>query len=243
MLLKEHLSYFQHYIMKKTIVILLFLSCAPFLFSQVVILPASDLFSDYSGQIRSTIDKRTSNIEGSPYVFEEFQDGIVYPKNRSQGFTIQLNINAYSEMFEFLFEGDNFEMPAYAFDSIIIAGSTFIPVSEFKNDVVTFYAMEVIDRDGQGNYLVKEYVINLLEATMAKAYHQPTPARYQVFPANYFIYDSGQRTLVPLRNLRRLEKNLDYPNGTKEFIHENHLKPRKIEDLKKLFRYLYPSAK
>ena len=203
-------------------------------------LPASDLIHDYSGQIRNSVNKKTLKVEGNPYIFEDFQTGLIFPKNDDKVFKVELNVNAYSNLFEIQFEDRVYEMPNYAFDSILIDQSTFIPVSVFKNEVVTFYSMEILSKDDKGNYLVKEHVIHLLEGTMAKAYHQETKSRYQSYPANYFIYESEERNLIPLRQFKELTKNPEFTVNIKDFIKTNKIRKRDIHDLQMLFHFLYP---
>lgn len=219
---------------------ILFSFSGTFLSAQYTVMPASDLIQDYSGQIRNSIDKKDLSIEGNPYVFENFLPGLVFPKNDERVFRVNLNVNAYSNLFELKYEDRVYEMPNYAFDSVKVGQSTFIPVSVFKNDLVTFYSMEVLANDKNGNYLVSQYVMHLLEATSAKAYHMASPAKYQSYPNNYFIYNSEERKLYPLRQVKSLSRYLDIDKDLKTFLKENRIHKRDTADLQKLFYFLYP---
>ncbi|MCF8381806.1 MAG: hypothetical protein K9H49_19705 [Bacteroidales bacterium] len=229
--------------MKSIIVFFTFLFISLSLSAQYTVLSASDLVNDYSGQIRNSIDKKDLSIEGNPYVFEDFISGIVYPKNDDRAFHVNLNVNAYTNLFELKFEDRVYEMPNYAFDSVNVAGSTFIPVSVFKNEMVTFYTMEVLARDGKGNFLVQQHIIHLLEATSAKAYHMASPAKYQSYPNNYFIFESEDRNLYPLRRVKSLTQIEKYSKDLSVFLKENRIRNRSISDLQKLFYFLYPGSK
>ncbi len=209
---------------------------------QLRVLPATELIKDNSGRIRSSINKTLSNIEGTPYIFDEFVDGVVFPKDRNNAFRLKLNVNAYSDMFEFQFEEKVYEMPNFTIDSVIIGRSTFIPVVEFKEEKVNYYSMEILARDGKGNYLVKQYVVHLLEATMAKAYHQAEPTRYQSYPVNYYFYNSAAQKLTELSQIKKLKKDPAYPAGLKTFLKENRIRSRNTNDLIELFNFLYPSS-
>jgi hypothetical protein len=206
---------------------------------QMVVLPATELIKDNSGQIRSSINKTLSNIEGTPYVFDQFVDGVVFPKDRNNAFRLKLNVNAYSDMFEFEFDDKVYEMPNFTIDSVIIGNSTFIPVVEFKDDKVNFYSMEILARDGKGNFLVKQYVVHLLEATMAKAYRQAEPTRYQSYPVNYYFYNVAEQKLTELKNVKKLKDDPRYSGQLKVFFKENRIRSRNIDDLIELFNFIY----
>ena len=224
----------------KLLFLISILSLSITLSGQYNMLPASDLIHDYSGQIRNSVNKTKLTVEGTPYIYDNFQVGLIFPKNNDKVFKVKLNVNVYSNLFEIQYEDRVYEMPNYAFDSIVIDQSTFIPVSVFNNEAVTFFSMEILSKDNKGNYLVKEYVVHLLEGTMAKAYHQETKARYQPYPANYYIYESEERNLIPLRQIKELSKNPEYTVNIKGFIKENRIKKRDVQDLQMLFHFLYP---
>ncbi len=210
-----------------------------FAFSQVVILPVDNLVRDYSGQIRSTVGKTGEGIDGTPFVFDDYVSGIVYPSNKKDAFNVMVNINSYSDMFEISVNDNKYEMPNHSFDSVKIGVSKFIPVNQFKDDRLTVYTMQVLGEDRKGNYLVKEYVINLLDAQAAKAYQQPRPATYQLFPPKYYFYESEERKLIPLNTFRVLKKDVDKPEELRSFLKENRINKRDVTDLQKLFNFVY----
>lgn len=209
-------------------------------FSQVVVLPVDNLVRDYSGQIRSTVGKTGEGIEGTPFVFDDYVSGIVYPSSKKEAFDVMVNINAYSDMFEISVNENKYEMPNHSFDSVKIGISKFIPVNQFMDDRLRVFTMQVLGEDGKGNYLVKKYVINLLDAQAAKAYQQPRPARYQLFPPNYYFYESEERKIIPLNTFRELKKAVDNPDELRSFLKENRISKRDISDLQKLFNFVYP---
>lgn len=210
-------------------------------FTGMTIMPVSAMFNTYNNQIRNSINKTMGTIAGTPYVYEDFKAGEVYPKDKNEVYKLDLNINAYSDMCEFEFDGDIYEMPNSAFDSIKVGKITYIPVSVFHDDVIKFYAMEVLDQDGKGNYLVKKYVVEFLEATIARAYHQATPATYQAYPAKYYFYNSKTFKLVALNRPKALLKDPEFPDGLAGYLDENRVKPRNVADLQGLFDYIYGS--
>ena len=68
--------------------------------------------------------------DGSPYVFEEFTPGVIYSTKEKTDYSLELNINAISNRFEFKYQEDIYEMPNFAFDSVFINNSKFSSISE-----------------------------------------------------------------------------------------------------------------
>ena len=141
---------FLEYTMKT---ILSFLSVALFSLSlnaQLTVSTTSDLMNDYGGQLRNSVNKKELSIEGDPYIYNDFQFGVVFPKHEDRSFHVNLNVNGYTDLFELKYEDRIYEMPNYAFDSVKVGRHTYIPVSEFKNDLITIYSMEVLNKDNKG---------------------------------------------------------------------------------------------
>ena len=233
--------------MKTTFLILIFflvfntLKAQPFVPYDPVFMTynVADLFVNYNNHVKQVLDTN-DKIEGWPYVYDEFMSGVVYSKKEKAAFELDLNINAYNRQFEFFYEDIAFAMPNFAYDSVIINGTTFIPVYTVKDDKVDFSAMEVLDTDFKGNYLLKQYNIIFVEAKPPAPYKEPEPAKFVEKPSSYFLYNSDAR-LEYIGKLKDLPKLEWIPEDLGSYIKENKLKRKNESDLIKIFRYLYAS--
>lgn len=197
----------------------------------------AELMDNYSHHVHRVLAKDNS-IAGSPNVFDTFRPGIVYSKKEKAAFNLDLNINAYTNLFEFLYKGEVYEMPNFAFDSVVIGFARFIPVSIVEDDRVKIFSMEVIDSDAKGNYLLKKYIIQFVDFSQAGPYQQAERAHFKKLPPAYYLY-SSKNELVELNNLKKLSTQQGMPSGIDSFVKKNKLNKNKVEDLRKIFEFVY----
>lgn len=197
----------------------------------------TDLFANYRYHVQEVMDNDLK-IEGSPYVFREFKPGIVYSKKEKAAFHLDLNINAYNNKFDFIYMEDIFEMPNFAFDSVLIDRDKFIPVSIVEDDRVKIYSMQVLEEDTLGNYLLKKNIIKFIDKKPAKAYQMAEPAQFKSFPPEYYLYNT-ELELIPLNKLKSLAEYQNMPQDIDVYIRKNHIKTRQEESLRRLFYHIY----
>ncbi|MCF8381807.1 MAG: hypothetical protein K9H49_19710 [Bacteroidales bacterium] len=197
----------------------------------------ADLMLNYNYHVHEILDKDNS-IAGSPYVFDKFQPGIVYSKKEKAAFHLDLNINAFTNHFEFIYKEDVFEMPNFAFDSVVINGTKFIPVSIIENDKVNIYSMEVIDSDEKSNYLLKKNIVIFSNAKEAGPYNDAQPALFRKSGPEYFFNNAGN-TLISLNNFKSLQSVEGMPDDIGSFIKKNKIRRNNEAGLKKLFAFVY----
>jgi len=197
----------------------------------------ADLMLNYQYHVQEVMDM-DNTIAGSPYIFEKFQTGIVYSKKEKAAFHLDLNINAFTNQFEFIYEDDIFEMPNFAFDSVVINDSKFIPVSIVDNDKVNIYSMEVIDMDLKGNYLLKKNIIMFSDAKKAGPYNDAQPALFRKSGPDYFFNNSDNQ-LISLKNFKNLAQEDGMPENIGAFIKKNKIKKNNELGLKELFVFVY----
>lgn len=200
----------------------------------------SDLFNNYQHHVQKVLGKDNS-IQGSPYVFDDFTPGIIYSKKEKAAFHLDLNINAFTNQFEFIHEEVVFSMPNFAFDSVVINHMRFIPVSIVEEDKVKIFSMQVLASDTLGNYLLKKHITGFIDKKQAGPYQQAVPAHFKKFPPGYFIYTS-KNELIPLEKLNSLERFVYIPDDLNSFIKKNKIKKRDEDDLKVLFKHIFPGA-
>lgn len=149
-----------------------------------------------------------------------------------------MNINAISNLFEFKYQEETYEMPNFAFDSVIIDNSKFIPVSNVEDDKVIIVPMEILEADTNGNYLLKKYLIKFVDRTDVKPFIEAEPAHYKRFPSLYYLYNRN-KGLIALDNLNKLSQIDGMPKDLDSFVRKNKIKRKNENDLKLLFTFLY----
>lgn len=197
----------------------------------------ADLMVNYQYHVREILDKDNS-ISGSPYVFDRFQPGIVYSKKEKAAFNLDLNINAFTNHFEFIYKDEFYEMPNFAFDSVVINSTIFIPVSIVKDDMVNIYSMEVLDSDSKGNFLLKRNVVMFSDKKPAGPYNEAQPPRFIKSDPLYYFNNSDNK-LIALSNLKSLSQEEGMPDNLGAFIKKNKIKRNNEASLMRLFSFVY----
>lgn len=229
--------------MKRTIMT----SALFFLFIAISFSQGPDLYVDISQLMKKNeigvqfkVDMLTT-LEGSPYVYDEFQQGRIHTVDSDIWFAIEVNKNAYTNHFEFKYEGDIYEMPNYIFDSLFINISLYVPVSIKVDNAMEIYSMEVLRSDGNGNMLLKNEVVKFMDRIDAKPFIEATPARYKKFPPTYYLATKDAEP-IQINNLNDLCAEDFAPRDLQTFIRKNKIKKRDESDLKKLFGYMFVAS-
>lgn len=200
-------------------------------------LNVDELMDKYDNEPHKIINGIT-DIQGSPYVFEEFQAGIVYSKNENRKFKIRLNLNAYTNLFEFIYKNELYTMPNYIFDSVEVNYSVYIPISIVEDDKVKFFIMNLIDTDHKGNYLLKKDIVKFMDRVEEKPFISGEPPRYKKFPPEYYIYTSNKE-MVLIDKLKVFSELSDDSEKIDRFIRKGKFRKRNIDNLMEIFNYIY----
>ena len=205
--------------------------------SQFISYTAGDMLLNYNQQV-NVINQQDNSIDGSPHVFYDYMEGTIYSKKENSAFHLDLNINAYTNQFEFRHEGNVYAMPNFAFDSVVINQSTFIPVSEISNDKLKIFSMEIVDTDAKGNYLLKKYIVKFSEKQEQGPYNQAEPAQFKMAGPEYY-FKNTENDLIPLNNLKKLSQKDGMPEDLASFIKKRKIKKNSEARLRELFSYVY----
>lgn len=198
---------------------------------------AIDLFHT-SKMLRGDMNKTLteSDIEGSPYLEDEFIKGTLYTTSNTKYVDVPLRYNIYNDNIEFD-TGDGIQALAAPeiVDKVEFGDYTmvYVPYSITKKIRRGFF---IVDQEGKASLLIKPDVA-FVEATEPGAYKQAEPAKFDKKENEYYI-KVGMNEAKIISNKNDLEEV--FPDHTKEietFIKKNKIKHRKPEDLKKMVQY------
>lgn len=207
--------------------------------SEYEIRQAIDLFNSNSiakGDSKSMLSE--SDIEGSPYLNDEFIEGTVFTTSKTQYIGVPLRYNIYSDQIEFK-AGDG-PVQALAAPEIVEK----VQFGEYKIVYIPFAISKKIRRgffreieSGDKAVLLARSQVLFEDAKKPAAYQEAEPPKFVRKPDDYYIRVGKE----PARLISR-KKDLEevFPDHKKEvnsFIKENKVKPNKPERLTKLIQY------
>lgn len=178
-----------------------------------------------------------SDIEGSPFLSDEFIEGTIYTYQNDKFNKIPLRYNIYNDELEFK-NPDN-QIMAIATPEIIekaVLGEHLFSNILYKYGNKTKRGFFVLLLEGTVSAYVK-YGIKYREAKEAAAYKDPEPAQFIKIPNSYYLRYNEDAAI-------KVESKKDlinfFPNHQKkveEYIKKNKVKPAKEDRLLQLIRY------
>lgn len=177
------------------------------------------------------------DIEGSPYLNENFIEGDIFTTSKTQFTKIPLRYNVYNDQVEF----KNPDNQAY-----VIGTPETIEKIEFGEYQLEYIPFQVSNKTAHGFFIVVEkgeaslyarHRIVLEEAKKAAAYQEPKPARFISRPHEYYIR-IGMESAVPVT--RKKDLNNIFQGGNDKlnaFLRDNKIKAKDPESLKELVRF------
>jgi hypothetical protein len=178
-----------------------------------------------------------ADINGSPYLNDEFIIGTLYTVHKIQYADIPLRYNIYNDNLEFKTPSE--EIQALAAPEIIekaVIGETLLTNSPYLFSGKIKKGFFIIIEQGKASLYAKPGVV-FLPATQPAAYKDAEPSKFAKKPEEYFIrIETGPAQLVTSK------KNLisifpDNQDKTEIFISKNKIKTNKHESLKELVKY------
>ncbi|MCD6353908.1 MAG: hypothetical protein J7L95_00005 [Prolixibacteraceae bacterium] len=185
-----------------------------------------------TGEWRNTLTE--SDIEGSPYLNNDFLNGTIYTTSKFRFENVPLRYNIYNDQLEFR-TPDN-EVQAMAAPEIVEKvefGTTkmaYIPYSNVKKIRRGFFTVLL---EGKASLYQRAEVV-FKDATEPGAYKEAEPAKFIRKPNTYFIR-IGMEQAKRVGNKKELVDL--FPDHKKEiaaFIKKNKIKTNKPDSLKKL---------
>lgn len=207
--------------------------------SEYEIRQAIDLYNSNSiakGDSKTMLSE--SDIEGSPYLNDEFIEGTVFTTSKTQYVGVPLRYNIYSDQIEFKAG----EGPVQA----LAAPETVekVQFGEYKMVYIPFAVSKKIRRgffreieSGDKAVLLARSQVIFEDAKEPAAYQEAKPPKFLRKPDDYFIR-IGKEPAVLISRKKDLE--VAFPNHKNEvnsFIKKNKVKPNKPERMAELVQY------
>ncbi len=188
-----------------------------------------------TGELKTVLTE--NDIEGSPYLYDDFEKGTLRTTSNVSYEGIPLHYNIYNDELEF-------KTP----DNQILAMSTpeiieRVTFEEYTLEYIPYILAKKIKRgffilllEGDVSLYAKP-VIFFKQATEAGAYKDPTPPQFNRKNDSYFIRN-GRDAAMEAENKKNLPDLFpDHRDEIESFIKKNKLSHRDPDDLKKLVSY------
>jgi hypothetical protein len=188
-----------------------------------------------SGKIKNTLTEK--DIEGSPYLNDEFENGSIYTIQKIQYADIPLRYNIFNDDLEFKTPTD--EVQALATPEIVekaFFGNKLMVYSPYLQGNKTKKGFFIILVEGKASLYAKPNVI-FKEATEAAAYKEPEPARFVKKSDDYYIRIGTSQAQIIGGKKELIATFPDNQDKIESFISKNKIKINKPESLKELFDY------
>jgi len=178
-----------------------------------------------------------SDIEGSPYLEDNFIKGSVYTTSKTEYVDVPLRYNIYNDQLEFKTGNDKVQA---------LAAPEMIEKIEFGNYKMVYAPYSISKKIRRGFFVVlaegksslyEKPRITFKEATEPGGYKDAEPAKFVRNTDEYYIrVGENQAKLVGNKN-DLLEVFPDHQKQLETFIKKNKIKPNKPESLKELVKY------
>jgi len=224
--------------MKKNYLILLLLLC--FSFSSIGQLSGTDYGKNFAN-LMNTINPE-QEMDGTPYLFDEWADGIVVFRDEKGGQFDQIKIDLMNNQLEIMYMNSEKVLPYYEFSKDKLNHpnthpNTFFQVaSRFKYKDKRLEGYAKITPIGEDFKIIEVYTIRIIQSSMnAKIVGAKHRKRY-VKDTKLFIEKKGKVHRVKKKKnffklLSRKQKKL------KTYIEDNNLSIKKEADLVKIIEY------
>lgn len=185
-----------------------------------------------SGEYNNTISEK--DIQGSPYLNDDFIIGTVYTIDKFQYNDIPLRYNIFNDNVEFKTPGNKI---------LAIAAPETIEKITFGDYTMEYIAYVNVKKERNGYMLLitkgkaSLYIkpeVTYLKPSEAKAYEDPKPAKFERNSDAYFIRIDSETARRINKKKDLLETFPDYQSEIETFIKKNKTSANKTDDLKLL---------
>lgn len=178
-----------------------------------------------------------SDIEGSPYLNDEFVDGTVFTVQKQQFVDVPLRYNIFNDQMEF--KTQDGEVQAIATPEIVEKVNigdiqmVYLPYSISKKIRKGFFT--VIEEGKASLYLKHE--IFFQKAVEPAAYKDAEPAKFEKRPDEFFIRVGSAEAQLIDNKKDLLDAFPDKQNEIEKFVKQNKIKTNNSENLLEVIRY------
>jgi hypothetical protein len=180
---------------------------------------------------------QATEVIGSPYLFDDFEEGMITLVDGKNTANLQLNFNIYENRVEFADQGSIIAVNNEMVDKFIFnnSGSEMVFAKGFDSRRLNDSDFVQVIGDGPVKFL-KKYEVSFQENVAT--YGTATQKDEYISNERYYIHEDGETSR--LRNLseRQLLRTLnDHQDELESFIDENSLDIEKLDHLAKLIQY------
>lgn len=217
---------------KKYLIFVLGLALATPLAAQTSLdLPSEYLRNNTSGGVN---DNLPPNLEGSPYLDDDFKRGMVYTENEKP-YPAMMRYNAYQD--EIQIKGANGISSLFMRDYVWaeLGGETF-KIASYEKGSGTAKGYFVVMNEGRTRLLKKYNKVFKEEVPASSSYSQAKPPRFED-AITYYLAEEGS----PAREVKLKKKDILNVLSSKEaesFIKENKLGLKSEDEVLKVLNHL-----
>jgi hypothetical protein len=177
------------------------------------------------------------NVEGSPYLNDDFIKGSVFTKSKTEFVGIPLRFNVFNDEIEF--KTDDGAVMA-------LAGPETIEKIEFGDFKIVYLPYREANRIKKGFFIVIEEgkaslfarpMVSFQEAKAPGAYQNAEPAKFIRGSDEYYIMMERQPAQLIQKKQDMTDAFAGHIKELESFIKENKIRPNKPENLRELVKY------
>lgn len=178
-----------------------------------------------------------SDIEGSPYLNDEFIEGAVFTTSKTKYVGLPLRYNIFNDQIEFRLEDGSVQvMTVPEVLEKVEFGETILEYSIYSNLKKVKRGFFVVLEKGSAS-LYSRPMVNFEEAKKPGAYSEAKPPRFIRRPDEYYIR-IGKEPAELISNKKDLEGLFtDHSEEMQEYFRKNKIKTNRTEDLIKVVQY------
>ncbi len=181
--------------------------------------------------------KEYADIDGSPYLNDEFQEGDVYSEGKYKFEAVPLRYNLYQDEFEF--KSDNsilvFKEPE-AIDKIIIGSEEFIYLSDSAQQKVNGYVKKWND---QFPAVLTKMKTTFQKKEEPKPYTEPKPDRFERAKDKHYLM-INEAMIERITSVKKLIKMLgDHENELASFAKKEKISADNPVELSKIVEFFH----
>ncbi|WP_372948862.1 hypothetical protein [Mariniphaga sp.] len=189
----------------------------------------------HSGDISKFLTE--ANINGSPFLNDEFIEGSVFTTSKTQFVGVPLRYNIYNDQIEFQL-GENPVQALAAPETIEMVqyGEYTFEYAPFTNAKKIKRGFFIIEEKGNATLYSKPQLI-FENAKEPAAYQDAVPARFLKRPDEYYIRVGKEPAMLMAKKKDLEEVFPDHKDEISGFIKKNKVKPNDQELLKELVQF------
>lgn len=179
---------------------------------------------------------RTADIQGSPYLDNEYKVGTVRTVDDVLYKDIPLKYNCYDDVLEFQRNNVSYDLKPKTIVKRAEFGGQVFAYKDFESNGGTDKSYFKLLAEGKASLCVR-FSVKFYEQEPLKAYAEPKPARFDNLEETYYVSIDNSPAKKILNNKKLIEILADKKNEVESFMSKQKLSARKAEDLIKIIRY------